>query len=255
MTQGYFLVACGKAYCDIVIENCIYSIRYFDKHRPICILTDMPDYFEGKVDNVSFMTYDIADYEHLFKHIKRQTNNPYEIYGLYPKLLMFQLTPFQETMFLDSDVMAIHDIHKFWDVAVENGSPIVITGQIIPGTNRGPPTWHWNNLDGVINACGFEIPQVSSGVVYWKNKIPLVETILPYYENYNRYNIKDWFRGSIPDEILIAIYMGKNRIKPVSEQLYQICGSDYYENATQIFFHNFGKEQSMYNKYKQRYLV
>ena len=60
-------------------------------------------------------------------------------------------------------------------------------------------------------------------------------------QNYYKYNIKKWFRQSLPDEIFYAIYMGENNIKPLDFEIYKIQQTqktDFDEPNEDFYFYH-----------------
>lgn len=154
-------------------------------------------------------------------------------------------SPFRKTIHLDADCFFINNPQKLWDIFNSNNRPLGITG-LHDNENSGPQNWHWNHLRDVEKACGFKIPQVSGGVVYFDKDelLDYNEITDNYILNYEKYNIKRWFdNNSFDDEIFYAIYMAIHKIRPYHYDKWKIQQIPRYKgeplNKEYIFYHDF----------------
>ena len=242
-SQGYVFIANGLMYANMLKEYTIASIRHFDKVRPITILTSTPEYFDTSVYTV--IVYDAKEQTEKYKYL-----NPsdYFINGTIPKLIIFDLSPYDENLYLDADVINMKDINTFWSFCSSSNKQIVIAGGS-DSNNDAPPSWHWNTIQEVIKETGIHIPRINGGVHYWKKTIDFMTTIQPYLADQSKYKIKPWFRESYVDEIFISIYLGIKGIYPESDEdasppnpeSIQTYRTHYSPSGNNQFFHVFNK--------------
>jgi hypothetical protein len=147
--QGYLTVALDfDRYLDMAI-NLAYSIRHFDKERPICL-----------VHNDKVQLSDTA--KKLFTHFV--CLEPREGYlGCMNKILLDEVSPFDETMYIDADCLLVKpDIDRHWRQ---------MAGSYFSMTGEKRQTGRWNNLDIDKVRQMFSIPhvvQMNSGVFYFR---------------------------------------------------------------------------------------
>jgi len=243
MTQGYFLIANGKVYSDMTIKYTIPNIRFFDKLRPITILTNTPELFDAKKFNIIHYNP-----ERVKANLQHLNCSDFFLLGTIPKLIMFDLTPYDETVYFDSDALSMKPIEEFWTFSKNTKKQFVIAGGS-DEKNNAPSDWHWNTIDEVIAKCKNPIPRNNGGVIYWKKSNDFWNTIEPYIMDPEKYAIKPWFRGSLPDEIFISIYLGIKGIRPEPDQNanppcldgIQLYRTHYSEEGASQFFHIFNK--------------
>lgn len=101
-------------------------------------------------------------------------SNAYATGGSIPKLLVPLLTPFEDTLHLDSDLRLRRsagdwDIWTLFKSPHETAGGLVISG-LADANNLGPPTWHFNHLHDVVERVGFAVPQVCSSMQLMRKK-------------------------------------------------------------------------------------
>ena len=243
-TQGYLFIANGEKYATMLKTYTIASIRHFDKTRPISVLTSTPECFDP-------LLYNIINYNPEEQKKKYSYLNPseYFIYGTIPKLIIFDLSPYDETLYLDADIINMKNIQPFWDFCSSSGKPIVIAGGS-DTNNKAPPDWHWGTINDVLTATGINIPRINGGAHYWRKLNDFMITVEPYLADPAKYKIKPWFRGSHVDEIFISIYLGIKNIRPEADECtippnpysFQTYRHSYKPVGNSQFFHCFNKD-------------
>lgn len=212
--EGYILCVFGKLNYFKLAERAIHNIFRYDSNRTICILTDNPDFFYGKTsDRIILKLFDVN--KHLNKNIN--INNEWNKFGLIPKLYQLEYTPFIRTCFMDVDMIFYNDFTFIWDEFQKLKKPILIGGKC-DEFNKSPSNWHWNQIDNVINSCGFNCPQVCGTVFIYDCKFcqlikdnNILEELL---NNIEKYKILSHFNQGYPDEIFYSIILGKFKISP-----------------------------------------
>lgn len=242
--QGYMFNANGEYYANLLKSFTIPSLRHFDPFRPICIFTSTPEYFNPALYTI--ICYDVDHYSKQHQHL---TNNDskYFLNGTIPRLLIHDMTPFKETVYLDADIVVMKDIEPFWNFCTSK--EFVMCGGS-DEKNRAPDSWHWNTIREVIETTRLSIPRINGGMVYWKKQNDFMNTIQPYLTDPGSYNIKPWFRGNYVDEIFIAIYMGIKGYKPDPDQdhsppnlnSFQTYRTNFRPTGDHFFYHVFQKD-------------
>jgi hypothetical protein len=250
MSQGYFFIANGVAYCERMKKYLIPSIRLFDKIRPIVVLTDTPSAFEKT--NVKVLESTPAEWL-LSNKLPTTAEFASDFFtkGTLPKLMMYALSPFEHTLFLDEDIVCLKDINLFWNECLTQSSQLLCAGES-DLFNKGPSSWHWGKLDNVIEKCGFPIPQVNSGTVYWRKSNLMLPLLLEYLRDPKEYNIRGAFRGTYPDEIFLAIYMGLMKIRPIPFKSNHEVYDTFERSADCYFVQIFSKNASVMEAYLER---
>jgi hypothetical protein len=251
-SQGYFLTAFGSVYNERLIKFSIPSIRCFGDSRPITVLTDDPERYNN-ISDVNTMVFDDEVYRRLFPGapIPQWHDSAYN-WGFASKLAMFDLSPYEETIFFDSDVVPARNITKYWLRCQAEDKLVVVSGYA-DDNNLGPDHWHWGTLHEVSAAVGVPLPMLSSGVVYFKRNTQFTQTVLPYWVNYQRYKIKNQYGpGLLPDEIYISVYLGLNKIHPIPAEGVQMFPSDFVPTGDYWFVHLFSKDDGTLKKYVDR---
>jgi hypothetical protein len=147
--QGYLTIALGSdRYVEMAV-NLAASLRHFDKSRPICLVHD---------DKVTIP----EDARKLFTHfVKLETRDDYV--GCMNKILLDEVSPFEETMYIDADCLLVKDdIDRHWKALSRNYFGMT-------GDKRH--TGQWNNLNIDSARQRFSIPhvvQMNSGVFYFR---------------------------------------------------------------------------------------
>lgn len=212
--EGYLLCVFGKLNYFNLANRIIKNIFDYDSKRKICILTDNIDFFqENKNDRIILIKFDFNN--HLHENI--DCKNDWNKYGLIPKLYQYKYTPFEKTCFMDVDMIFHKNFTFIWDEFNRSNNPILIGGKC-DQNNKSPSNWHWYHIDKVINACGFNCPQVW-GTVFIYNKdfhrlvteYNIIEEII---SNVKKYKILSNYNHGYPDEIFYSIILGKFNISP-----------------------------------------
>lgn len=237
--EGYFLIALGKYYVNLVLKF-IESKEQFNDKRKVCILVNPEDapILQNKIDTV--VSYNPTTFIE-----KYNLKHHHEIYGALPKVKVMNFSPFRKTIHVDADCFFVNDPQKLWDILTTNNRYLGITG-LHDSDNSGPKDWHWNHLREVEETCGFKIPQTSGGVVYFdRDHLSDYNEITDHYIlNYEEYNIKRWFnKDSFDDEIFYAIYMAIHGIRPYHYDEWKIQQIPSYKgepiNKEYLLYHDF----------------
>lgn len=129
------------------------------------------------------------------------------------KLRLFEISPFNETIYLDSDVIVYNDLNKLWDY-FENASSVSAFGELFYENNdRG---WYsFDSLNQYKNKVNY-IQNLHGGIYYFRNNEIArqvksdCEEIMTHYQ---KFNFRDFKKPS--DEPPMALSMAINKCKVV----------------------------------------
>ena len=144
--QGYLVIAFGRDHYFQLAANLAASIRIHDPTRRICLLSDrMP-------------SQEVARFFTDFVALPPDDRYPH----LMAKLRVFDLTPFEQTMFVDADcIMMKDDADQIWERA--SSRPFSITGE-----KRTSGTWKGLDIQKMLSSTGAPyLIQMNSGVFYF----------------------------------------------------------------------------------------
>lgn len=103
MTQGYITCAYGKPVYLEQAVNLACSVKRLDQMRPIAVVTDV------KMQSVAEAYREKGVFDEVFVLDDKRLR------GLMGKISCAEVTPFDRTMFLDSDCMLVHDVDFLWE--------------------------------------------------------------------------------------------------------------------------------------------
>jgi hypothetical protein len=119
--KGFITVATGDWYCYLA-KNLAMSYRLFSGNRyPIYVITDkagekkVKEYFDGVI-------------------VLEKPN-----YNFLDKILVYQNSPFDETVFLDADMNIVKDIDFIFDLFEKNQSDVSCYGSLVDITDEVRP--------------------------------------------------------------------------------------------------------------------
>lgn len=149
MNQGYITLATGpRPYLEMAI-NLLLSLRLNDPSRETCIVIDegatLPEAYRGCVDHI----------------IHLPARDGY--FGCLNKLRLNELSPFDESMFVDADCILVkNDMDRHWRKFKSNGFNIA-GGKVTQGG------WYDFDIQEVIKTLGIPyMVKMNSGVFYFK---------------------------------------------------------------------------------------
>lgn len=199
--QGYITLATGKPlFLDLAL-NLALSIKLNDPTRPICLVTDpemeIPESYEAYFDHIV--------------HLPQRLG----FYGCLNKLRLNEVSPFDETMFVDSDCILVkNDMDRHW-AKFESPGFNIAGGKVTEGH------WYTFSISDVVKT--LDIPymvQMNSGVFYFRKgqesdrffatALNLVEQHKELLGTYHRNKLQ------LADEPFIGAALGKLRIEPIS---------------------------------------
>lgn len=198
--RGFVTVATGKYYCRLA-QNLAMSYRLFtNQEYPLCAITDK----DGE--------------KRLKKYYDRVVVLEEPSYSFLDKIMVYENTPYEETVFIDADMDATDDFSFLFDAFHENGSDIscIASFRDITDTNRPE---HFGNA--AIEHFKLDRYLAFNGGIYYFKKSKksddffklINDDLIP---NYERYEMKEFRKGQKADEPLIGLAMVVTDMKPLS---------------------------------------
>ena len=256
MKEGYILIATNQQKFLELALNLALSIKLKDnKKRPIALLYDNRINIPEK-------------YKKYFDILIKKNKEDNEIYGTTNKILLFKYSPFERTMYIDSDCLMVKkDISIIWK-KLRRYNFTVMGHKVIAGT-----CGCWNlNIKEVIKKLHLSyMIHFNGGVIYFdKSELSLnvFKKIKEYYKNAIDV-LGCRFRGTYNDEPFICVAMGYfclkpfpmvfrhywkiiqwhqfvvgeyNEINPFKETFYIDCGKGHLEHPTLAHFQSLGND-------------
>lgn len=199
--QGYITLATGSAFYLEMAVNLVLSTKYNDPLRPVCLVTDremtIPDAYRSFIDHIA-----IIDPKPGF-------------FGCLNKLRINEASPYDETMFVDSDCILVkNDMDRHWN-------KFQCPGFSIAGDKVAKGHWYNFAIEDVISKLDIQyLVKMNSGVFYFragKEAADFFQTALNLVEEHK--NLLGSFHRNklqLADEPFIGATMGKLAIEPIS---------------------------------------
>lgn len=260
MEKGILLLAFGKRAYGFLAYNMAVSIRHFNKDIPILLIHD------GQALN-QLTPNQLAIFSKIVK-APVDLKNP----GL-SKITLMMLSPFQHTLYLDTDGMATKDIGPLFDILINSNSDFatVITDnyRLSEGDNVQKLNWAYGNdifehyklpKDGVL-------PCNNTSIIYFratKKAGEIFQKILKGFD-FPFEKLKLSWGGTMPDELPVSVaLMGEENIalpvgtiffgnRPVPQSDNDLIESFYFisiyggKNYTKLRYHGlYDREMAKY---------
>lgn len=196
VSRGVITLAFGsKTYVEVA-RSLARSIRLNSPGAVIAIVSDFPR--DTLIDD-----FDIV--------IPLEPNHP----GLYHKLALDKYSPFDETMFIDSDCLVVRDLGPLWSVL--DRREFAVAGAMVSSG-----TWFGADIEVLCDRLGVdELPKFNSGWIAWRRGREASEVFGRARSSWQEYRALgfDQFRATlaVADEPLIAIGMALAGTRPVPD--------------------------------------
>ena len=199
--QGYLTMATGdRIYLELAV-NLALSLKLNDPTRPVCIVTDP----EMEIAEV---------YKPFFDYIVRLAPKS-GFHGCLNKLRVNEVSPFEETMFIDSDCILVKpDMDRHWEKHQCQGFNIA-------GSKENSGNWYnFSIAEAIIQ---LQIPymvELNSGVFYFRKGAESDRFFLTALAMVNKHKeiLGTFHRNKLQlaDEPFIGAALGKLMINPIS---------------------------------------
>ena len=206
--RGILTVAIGK---DVYIEhakNLARSFRFHNPDLPIAVITDSSDPRLFKL------------YDHLIP-LETQWGGPFR-----QKLSVAEYSPFEETLFIDSDCLVTKDVSGLWSLL--SGRDFAMPGEPIQ-------SGHWyTDIAPLLARLGLtNLPKFNSGLFLFRRG-DAVKTLMAsardILDHHREYGIEVTHNGHCGDEPALAIAMAMLGVDPVEDTGVGQWGSFDYVN-------------------------
>ncbi len=186
MTRGFLTLATGaenyyKLACNLLKSYKISSLN----GSPFCILADRENKYTKLFDDVVVLENAKGSYT--------------------DKLQMILYTPYDETIFIDSDVIAYDDLNKYWSV-FSGASDFSCFGQMLPLESE--EGWFTNKKLGKYKNTIENVITLHGGIYYFKKgeiSRKIYQIACDLAEHYDEYSFRGFLRPV--DETLFAMAM------------------------------------------------
>lgn len=208
MTTGILIIAVGAKGYGQLAGSLAASLRANNCQLPICLAHQKDTITRLDKDYLALFT-DFVEVQD--RHITMNDNT--ECY-IKAKSHMDELTPYDYTLFLDADVLALNNGTINAEIEKLKGIDFTIK-------NKGINTTHtiWADMQEVKQVYGLEdtdIYELHSEFIWWKKGHP---AMVKWAENFENLKVKHTsFGGCIADELPLFISMAQTNTKPHIEK-------------------------------------
>lgn len=197
-SRGFITVATGRELYYKMAHNLLLSYRYHAKTPvPFAILCDRQSEWTADFDQVIIM------------------DNP--AFSYFDKMRILDLSPFDETIFIDADSLIYRDLNPLWDL-FKDGPDVGVLGTILP-LDDGIGWWDIQNLGELGGRVDYKI-MCQGGIYYVRNSgkdLPaFIETCRFIEKHYLEYHFR-LFEDSFSDEMIISLASCVHHFKPMKD--------------------------------------
>lgn len=196
-TRGYITIAFKEREYLKNAQNLARSLRYASPGTPVAIVTDLLD-------------EDLSEFDQV---VPLQVEHGY---SLYHKLLIDRYSPFDRSMFIDSDCVVVRDLGPIWDRFEGHSIAIV-------GTMEYQGEWFGVTIEEIRDKAHISgpLPKFNSGFIYWESgkvSTAVFESAREIWDDYSSLGFSA-FRSSLPvaDEPLISLALARNNIETIPD--------------------------------------
>lgn len=196
--KGFITIATGKESYYRMAHNLLLSYRYHTKTQtPFAILCDRHNEWTEDFDQVVII------------------DNP--AFSFYDKLWIFDLSPYDETIFIDADSLVYKDLNAMWDW-FQDGPDVGVLGAVYPlDSDKG--WWDVNNLGELKDKVDYKMTGI--GGVYYVRKngkeLPAFRETCKYIEQHYFDFHFSLFGDVLEDETVILLACCVHHFKPVKD--------------------------------------
>lgn len=198
INKGFITVATGKDWYFEMAHNLLLSYRFHTRSRtPFAILCDRENEWTAGFDQAIII------------------DNPAHSY--FDKMRVLDLSPFEETIFIDADSLIYRDLGTLWDLFKDGPDVGVLGVTYLLDSEAG--WWDTENLGELKDKIDYKMT-CQGGVYYIRNNgkdIPaFMETCRFIEQHYLEYHFRR-FEDSYSDEMIICLASCVHHYKPVKD--------------------------------------
>jgi hypothetical protein len=225
MNRGYLFLCFGKSYIDEAF-NLVRTLRKFGDEYPVSILCNEED-VEYATSERLFDRVIVFDFDNEFSKMDK---TEFEKYGGTPKILMMEYSPYEETIYTDTDMLVQSNTKNVWNIMSSLNQPYVTTG--IPADINDALI---ASLSKKLNKDISEMHFIHSGIVYYnkthKDFNLFLETLKYFWKNYDEYNLSiRRFMGGKADEHAILATITKLNYQVINPTKIAIITHNYHDD-------------------------
>lgn len=202
MSKGFITIATGDERYFKMAVNLLKSYRLFSENPlPFAILTDKRNQYTELFDEVIILEKAKCSY--------------------LDKLSLLIKCPYDETIFIDADCLAYHDLNDYWDVC-DFSHPLTSFGNSFPLDNKHNGYFSKENVGEYGRRIKF-IPHVHGGVYFIRKNEQCQEMYnlaMEINKNYSKYKFNHF--PAPADESILALCMAVFDCRPIPEKGWHI---------------------------------
>jgi len=225
MNRGYLFLCFGKHYVDEA-SNLVRTLRKFGDEYPVSILCNFEDVDYANSTKL-FDKVIVFDFDNEFSKMDRTS---FEKYGGTPKILMYDYSPYDETIYTDTDMLVQSDTSEVWNMMASYNQPYIATGGSVDANDI-----LIRNISNKLNTPTSQMNVIHSGIVYYNknhNEFQLfLETLKYFWQNYDEYGLSARnFRGGKADEHALIAASTKLNYKVIDPTKVAIITHNYHSD-------------------------
>lgn len=198
--KGFLTLATGKDLYYILAHNLLLSYRYHTKKStPFAILCDRENEWTADFDQVILI------------------DNP--SYSYMDKIRIMDLSPYEETIFLESDCLIYRDLDELWSI-FKDSPDLGLLGRTYPKDSK-KGWWKDENLGALREKVDYKVI-CQGGLYYIRNKgkdLPAIQKTIEFIkEQYFSYHFSI-FDTVLEDETILCLAAAVHHIRPVCNWL------------------------------------
>lgn len=224
MSRGYITTGFGYEFANDAHQLCISIKRYETTHFTL-------------FSNTKYNEFPCFDATHIYK-VNDKIRHPHEKYNVDVMLNIYRVLPYDETIFMDSDVIRMRKTQLFdfmssW--AATNNQSFVAFGK------NKDCSWHFGTVCDIEKKHNIRLPHTHAGIIYMK-KGAMLDLFFAYAneaaQKYNSLDFKRRLKGrSKALEIHLSYAMGRLKWHPIDFKLQdEICF--YPVNESRVLMKN-----------------
>ena len=206
-SKGILYIAVqSEAYLQAAVVSAL-SIRLFDRFVPITIVSDLP-----LIDYLGLTQYTIS-----VRRLSSQEIVPHPFFSRYLKTRLNFYTPYDQTLFLDADILAIGAISQIWQYLDQ--ADLAIARDRLPEVQQCAHIAQ-EELDFSLSQLPIHFPHYNSGVFLWR-KTAASETLFKHWH-------QEWLHFQRHDQLALARAIAKTplALEPLPQEQYNISPRD-----------------------------
>lgn len=225
MSKGYLLVCFGKEYIEEAY-NLVLLLRKFGDENPVSILCNKEEIEIVK----SFKVFDKAIEFDFNNELSFLDKTPFEKFGGTPKIMLVDYLPYDETIYLDTDVLVQYNTENVWNLFKQYNQAFVCMA--VSADETDPLVI---SISKAIKKNVRDMIFPHSGIMYYNKThdmfVEFSKTLKYFWKNYDSYGLNTrLFRSGKADEHAVMITMNKLDIKGIDGSKFPIMTHNYHKD-------------------------